>query len=67
VNWHKYHCFLCNLEVDGLWGYFIGPEKKHIDLQLHKQVVLTSTQKPLLILAGMPLKFQDKIMIHGRA
>lgn len=67
VNWHKYHCLLCNLEYEGLWGYFIGPEKTHINLNLKKDVVLVSQQKPLLVLPGMPLHFQDKIMIKGRA
>lgn len=67
VNWHKYYCFLCNVEFDGFWGYFLGPEKTHINLNLKKDVVLVSQQKPLLILPGMPLAFQDKIMIKGRA
>lgn len=67
VDWHKYHCFLCNLEVDGLWGWFVGPEKTHINLNLKKETVLVSQQKPLLVLPGMPLAFQDKIMIKGRA
>ena len=31
--------FPCNLEIDGLWGYFIGPEKKHIAVELNKEVL----------------------------
>lgn len=67
VDWHKYHSLLCNLEFNGWHGYFRGPEKTHININLHKDVLLTSAQKPLLILAGKPLKFQDKIMINDRA
>lgn len=67
VNWHKYYCLLCNLNVDGLWGFFLGPEKSHINLNLKKDVVLVSQQKPLLVLPSNFLSFQDKIMINGRA
>ena len=67
VNWHKYHYITCNIECgDGWYGYFIGPEKKHIDIQLQQNVVLTSQSKPLLVAGGKPLDFQDKIMIKGR-
>lgn len=67
VDWHKYHCLLCNVEIDGNWGYFLGPEKKHVDVKLKEEVLLFSQQKPVLVLAGQPLGFQDKIMIKNRA
>lgn len=67
VDWHKYHCLLCNVDIDGNWGYFLGPEKKHVDVQLKEEVFLFSQQKPVLVLAGQPLKFQDKVMIKNRA
>lgn len=67
VNWHKYHFITCNVECDDWWGYFVGPEKNHIDLELHQNTILTSKQKPVLVAAGQPLGFEDKIMIGGRA
>lgn len=67
VNWHKYKCLVCNMELDNMWGYFKGPEKTHVNLDLKKDVVLVSQSKPILVLPGCPLKFQDKIMIKGHA
>ena len=67
VNWHKYHALLCNLDVEDLYGYFIGPEKSHLNLSLKKEVLLVSSQNPMLVLPGRPLDSQDKIMISGRA
>lgn len=67
VNWHKYHFLTCNAVEDDWYGYFIGPEKSHINLSLKKDVVLVSQQKPLLITAGKPFNFRDKIRIGDRA
>lgn len=36
-------------------------------MELHQNTVLTSKQKPILVAAGQPLNFEDKIMIGGRA
>lgn len=66
VGWHKYFCFLCNVELLGTRGYFIGPEKKHIGIGLNEEVVILSQQKPMLILPGQPLKNRDRILIKNR-
>ena len=66
VDWHKYHYLVCNLECNGWYGYFKGPEKSHIGLSLKKDTVLVSQQKPILVVAGQPLQFQDRIQIQGR-
>ena len=67
TGWNKYVAFPCNLEINGLWGYFIGPEKKHIAVELNKEVVLQSKQYPVLIMPEGSLKYGDKIMIKNRA
>ena len=67
VNWHKYHALLCNVQVDGSWGYFKGPEKSFLDVSLEREVVWESPQKPVLVLPENILDFQDKIVIKGRA
>lgn len=67
TGWNKYVAFPCNLEIDGLWGYFIGPEKKHIAVELNKEVLLQSRQYPVLIMPEGSLQYGDKIMIKNRA
>ena len=67
TGWNKYVAFPCNLEIDGLWGYFIGPEKKHIAVELNKEVLLQSRQYPVLIMPEGSLQHGDKIMIKNRA
>lgn len=67
VNWRKYAAVLCNVEVNGSWGYFIGPEASYVNTVLKEDVLLQSQQKPLLVLANSNLKINDKIMIQGRA
>lgn len=67
VDWHKYYCLLCNINSDVFNGLFIGPEKTHINLMLRKDVALISQQKPVLVVPGKPLDFQDKIMLGGRS
>ena len=67
VNWHKYIAHICNVEINGLWGCFIGPEEKYINLTLQQTTVLTSEQKPILILPSNSLEFGDKIIIKNRA
>ena len=67
VNFRKYHALLCNVEVDGQWGYFKGPEKSFLDISLEKEVVWESPQKPVLVLASNALNFRDKIVITNRA
>lgn len=67
VGWHKYLATLCNVEVNGEWGYFIGPEASYINTILREDLLLQTQQKPMLILANSTLKINDKIMIKGRA
>lgn len=67
VDWHKYSAILCNVEIDGHWGYFISSEASYINTMLQQEVLLQTQQKPLLILANSALKIGDKIMIKGRA
>ena len=66
VNWHKYIGIICNVEIDGIWGYFIGPEKTHIDVQLKESFLLQSKQEPVLVMPEGFLKIGDKIMIKER-
>ena len=67
TGWNKYVAFPCNIAVDGLWGYFIGPEKKNISVELNKDVLLQSKQSPVLIMPEGSLNYGDKIMIKKRA
>lgn len=67
VDWHKYYALLCNIQIDDQWGYFKGPEKSFLDIQLEKEVVWESPQKPVLVLPKDVLDFRDKIVIKGRA
>ena len=66
VNWHKYIGIICNVEIDGIWGYFIGPEKTHIDVKLKESFLLQSKQEPVLVMPEGFLKIGDKIMIKER-
>lgn len=67
VNWHKYAALLCNVEVNGLWGYFISPERKHVAVSLRDEVLLQSQQKPILVLGADALGIGDKFIIKDRA
>lgn len=67
VNWHKYYCYLCNLENNGMWWFFYSNKKRAINLALRQNIVLESTQKPVLVTGGQPLKIEDKITAGGRA
>lgn len=67
VNWRKYHALLCNVQIDNQWGYFKGPEKSFVDIQLEKDVVWESPQKPILVLPENVLNFRDKIVIKNKA
>lgn len=67
VAWHKYTAFLCNVEVDGLWGYFKSPEKSYINVALREEELLQSQQKPLLVLGQDILNIGDKFKIKDRA
>lgn len=67
TNWHKYYCYLCNLEDDGRWWFFYSPKKKAINLSLKQNTFLESSQKPVLVTGGFPLNFRDKFMAGGRA
>lgn len=66
VNWHKYLSYLCNIQVEDVWGYFIGPEKRYINITNEKDASLESLQKPVLVLPEGILGFKDKIVIKNR-
>lgn len=67
VAWHKYAAILCNVEVNGLWGYFLSPEKSYINVVLREEVLLQSQQKPILVLGQDALSINDKFIIKDRA
>lgn len=67
VNWRKYYALLCNVEINGIHGFFRGPEKSFINVALKQDVAIESQQKPILILPENVLDFEDKVMIGGRA
>jgi hypothetical protein len=58
---------LCNVEINGLWGYFLSAEKSYIRVALKEDVVLQSQQKPILVLGKDILNINDKFMIKDRA
>lgn len=69
VEWHKYKAFLCNTEVEGYWGYFIGPEKSFIDVSLNKEAVWISKNDPVLVLsanAAEKIKIGSKLWVKNR-
>ena len=66
VNWHKYLSYLCNIQVEDVWGYFIGPEKRYVNIANEKDASLESLQKPVLVLPEGILGFKDKIVIKDR-
>lgn len=66
VDWRKYIGLICNIEVDGNWGYFKGPEKSYIGITLEQDAAWNSNQKPVLVLPEHVLGFEDKIVIKGR-
>lgn len=66
VNWHKYLAFLCNVELDDLWGYFLGPEKNFVNVTLREKTVLQSLQHPVLMVPGQPFNINDKLVIKNR-
>lgn len=67
TNWHKYYCYLCNIEDNGRWWFFYSPKKKAINFALKHNVFLESAQKPVLVTGGFPLNFRDKFMAGNRA
>lgn len=69
VGWNKYYSLICNVQIDGHWGYFIGPEERAINISIKEEVMINSQQKPLLVMSahGLKLDFEDKIIIKGRA
>ena len=67
VSWHKYAAILCNVEINGTWGYFLSPEKSYINVALKQEVLLQSQQKPILVLGQDILNINDKFMIKDRA
>lgn len=66
VSWHKYLSFLCNLNIEDIWGYFKGPEKTYMNIEKDRDVSIESLQKPVLVLPEGILAFGDKIVIKGR-
>lgn len=66
VNWHKYLAYLCNINIDNIWGYFKGPEKNYVNIKNEYGASLESLQKPVLVLPENVLGFSDKIVIKKR-
>ena len=63
VEWHKYLAIPCNIEFDGYWGYFKGPNKPTITTE--KNAIWTSRQEPILALPYGLLDFRDKVVIKN--
>lgn len=67
TDWNKYTALICNVELNGLYGYFKGPEENYINISLEQKSVIVSQQKPVLVLSSRTkFKFGDKLMIKGR-
>lgn len=66
VTWHKYLSYLCNINIEGTWGYFKGPEKTYVNIKDESGASLESLQKPVLVLPENVLGFKDKIVIKNR-
>ena len=67
VTWHKYHAYLCNVEVDNKHAFFYGPGKSRISVNLKQNTFLMSSQSPVLVVGGTPLEYRDKFLIKERA
>lgn len=67
VSWRKYVAFLCNVQVNGQWGYFISSEKSRINVELQKEILLQSQNKPMLVLGKDVLSIGDKFKIKDKA
>lgn len=68
VLWHKYLAFKCNVTIDGLHGYWIGPEKHFVDVKLQEKTILQSQQHPVLILpSASNYAIGSKILVKDRA
>lgn len=65
VKFRKYHALLCNIEADGTWWYF--KKDDYIDVSLKQDSFIKSLAKPLLVTAGKPFNYNDKVMIADRA
>ena len=66
VSWHKYEAILCNVEINGLWGYFRSPEESYINTVLKQDVVVQSQQKPILVLGEDILPIGERFEVRGR-
>jgi len=66
VDWHKYLAFLCNVELEDTWGYFIGLKKRVAGVDEEYSAAIESKQKPLLILPANILEYEDTVVIKGR-
>lgn len=66
VKWHKYLAYLCNVEFEDNYGYFIGPEKSYVNVQTKYQSAILSQQKPVLVLPHSSLNVGDKVVLKGR-
>ena len=66
VSWRKYEAILCNVEVNGLWGYFRSPEESYINTVLKQDIVVHSQQKPILVLGQDALSIGERFEVRGR-
>ena len=65
VTFRKYHALLCNIEANGTWWYF--KKDDYIDVSLRQDSFIKSLAKPLLVTAGKPFNYNDKVLIADRA
>lgn len=66
VDWNKYLAYLCNINVEDVWGFFKGPEKNYVNIKNEHDSSLESLQKPVLVLPEGVLGYEDKIVIKNR-
>ena len=57
---------MCNVEINGLWGYFRSPEESYINTVLKQDVVVQSQQKPILVLGKDVLPIGERFEVRGR-
>lgn len=66
VQWKKYKALICNVNIGDLYGWYYGPEKRHVSVTLHQNAILTSDIKPVLVLPTGHITINDRIYISGR-
>lgn len=65
TGWNKYHYYLCNVQVDGSWGY-LKSSLVPINVDLEQNVQWQSQAKYLLMIASNAVKFGTTFKIADR-